>query len=347
MTDHNPTLSTFRKTLRDGNVAAAMQQFDSVEAALQEQEAVERTVQTVARGTIARTPPSDQANTIAQEFVAEAFQAEQRRLSFNLGFLSFAGGNLSAAELADRVDRVIEIHEQVNATAEELRAKKGEVPLPLLLSLTGSSTVASAKGGSVEREYTLENFGNTAIEDISVSVDGYDLAASPTEVETLGADDAVSITLAGATAKAGEFTVALEASGDGASDTVNLTLTVRDKQGFLDRALATIEEVKPQVEALDTGGRPPRGGSAGNGLLNKLTTAEKRLNRIQSQLERGPPSAKAIDNEIEAVINLVETCSKQVEGLKGSQLSAETAGLLRHDFREIIAILERGVIADV
>lgn len=339
MTNH--TLEQFHDTLRDGNIVEALNQFDSVEAALQRQESQEQMYQTVARGTIARTSPSEQANNVAQQLVEQAFTAEQARISFNLGFMSFAGGNLSVDQMAERTEQVIEAHEQIDATAEQLQTAKSGVELPLLMSLSGPSSVSSYKGGSVEREYALDNFGTRAIENVAVAVDGYGLSPSPADIGTLAADETVSVTVSGAMNEAGTFTASITASGDGASDTVELTIAVREKHGFIDQALAVLDGLKSHVSNVDAGG-------AKNGLMNKLNTAEKQLNNIQNQLERGKtPPENAINNKLEAVINELGAFANQVDGMTGSQLSQDQAGLFLHDYREVVGVLEQAINADV
>lgn len=337
----NNDLSQFRHTLLDGDVVEALSQFDSVEAALQQQESQERMYQTVARGTVARTSPSEQANITAQQLIDQTFTAEQARLSFNLGFMSFAGGNLSADQMAGRTEQVIEAHEQINATAEKLQDAQSRVALPPLMSLFGLSSVTSYKGGSVEERYSLENFGNDEIKNVSVVVEGYALSPSPADVGTVSDNETVSVTVSGATNEAGIFNATISANGDSVSDTVGVTITVHDKNGFIEQVLTVLDGLQSHVSNIE----PGRGK---NGLMNKLNTAEKHLNQIQNQLDRGrTPPENAINNKLEAVINELGAFANQVNGMTGSRLSQDQAGLFLHDYREAVGTLEQAIKADL
>lgn len=336
----NHALEQFRATLRDSDVVEAMNQFDSVETALQRQESQERMYQSVARGTIARTAPSERANNVAKQVVEQAFEAEQARLSFNIGFMSFAGGNLSPGQMADRADQVINSHNKVNSTAETLQEVKSGVALPRLLTLTGPRSVTSHKGGDLEVAYSVENFGTRPIENVVVSVEGGGFAPSPSDIGTLAADESETVTVSGTTGEAGTFDVDVSAEGDGVTETTDLTIRIIGKKGSINQALAVLEELQSHISAIDTGDDE-------NGLMEKATTAEQRLKKIQARLERGrTPPEKAINNQINSVINLLNAFGNQVDGMTGSRLSEDQAALLLHDSREVIGVLNTAVSVD-
>lgn len=339
-------LQRFRDALAEGRIADALNQSDAANEALQDQEAVERAMRTIARGMIAKTGASSQASTTARRFIGAASDADQARIEFNIWFVAFVGGNVSAEQLLEKVDQVIDNHETVDERANQVRNQKSGVPLPLLLSLFGPDQEAVPKGSEVSIDFTLENIGARKITDIDVSVEGLDFDVTPTAIGRLAPDESASLTAFGVANQEAETQINVRAEADEVSASHQLAVLVLAKSSYIERALVDIDELKTKVEALRNTDTDVEENEI-QGLLDKLTTADQQLKRILGDIEDGRKPERRINNQIDGVIKILEAFKNQVNGLiDDSQLAKERGTIFLHDSQEVIEILGAAIIAE-
>ena len=303
----------------------------------------EQAMRAVTRGILATTDASTQASTAAQQFVQAATQAQQARLTFHLWFVSYMGGNISTDQFLARVDHVIEAHDTVADRAADVHDYKGEATLPLLLSLTGPEQRVVPKGNAFTTDYTLTNIGTRAVEGItgSTTVDVFEV--SPTALDTLAADESTRLTLSGTATEAGKIPIQIRVTADLITESQQLALTVLDKEGYLEQALADLDELQSKVTALKSS-ESALDQATIEGLSNKLQTAETQLKQIQ-RVSGGPSSVKAVNNQLGRVIELLEAFNNQVHGLMPSQLPVVRGAMFIHDAEEVNDQLEGAISA--
>lgn len=346
-------LQKLKAALEDGRIADALNLYDDAEATIGNQESRERTWQKLSRGVLARTDTSAQANSAARQFTQTVGAADQSRIAFHVGFMSFAGGNLAPDEMAAKAEAVIDSHETVVSRAETMIETASGVSLPPTVGVFGPNDAAVAKGDRVDLSFTAENLGTLSVTDLDSSVEGYDLDASPEIVASLDAGESVEISISGTASEAGTFSVALRLSGESAEDTATVALTVLDREDLLGRTLETLRDLQTTVEALtaerDDGNRrsgPSKGNGNGDGglsgLENKVETAVKRVEKLRDQSGGG----KSTTNRIESVSDLLGAFQNQTEALSGSSVPAQRAAVLHHDAGQAISLLERAADAE-
>ncbi|NEU59230.1 hypothetical protein [Halorussus sp. MSC15.2] len=343
MTDER--LVEFREALQAGRVADAMGQFDAVEAAFGDREEFERSMRTLARSVIARTPASDRANARARQLVVSATEAQQARLGFNVGFVGFVGGNVSPEQLVERVNSVINAHKTVDEEAERLRKRKQSVELPPLLSLRGLTERTVSKGDEIAVEYALDNIGTRPVRNVTLSVEGYDLEPTPRSMDKLTPDAVTSITLAGTAVEAGDFGVELRASAERATDSHRLALSVLEEGKYLERAVAAVGDLEARVASLD-GSRDAEWENGGPELLSKI------LDSVRESLEQAVSVAgtdgeqREVDAHVYEAKRLLKVFVRVVEGAPDSELSPQNRGVLVQDARDAIATLDTALRSD-
>lgn len=335
-------LQKLKAALEDGRIADALNLYDDAEATIGNQESRERTWQKLSRGVLARTDTSAQANSAARQFTQTVGAADQSRIAFHVGFMSFAGGNLAPDEMAAKAEAVIDSHETVVSRAETMIETASGVSLPPTVGVFGPNDAAVAKGDRVDLSFTAENLGTLSVTDLDSSVEGYDLDASPEIVASLDAGESVEISISGTASEAGTFSVALRLSGESAEDTATVALTVLDREDLLGRTLETLRDLQTTVEAL-TAERDDGNGDGGlSGLENKVETAVKRVEKLRDQSGGG----KSTTNRIESVSDLLGAFQNQTEALSGSSVPAQRAAVLHHDAGQAISLLERAADAE-
>lgn len=91
-------------------------------------------------------------------------------------------------------------------------------------------------------------------------------------------------------------------------------------------------------------GSGPGNRSGLNGIANKLRTANKRLGRIERDLDDDEPNE--IAERIDTVRNLLDTVPKQAQSLAGTQLPEGYAGWVGRDAEAIRTTLEGAIDAE-
>lgn len=366
-------LVRLKRALEAGRVADALDLYDAAQSTIGDQESRERALQKLARGIIARTDSSAQANVAARQFTKTVGVADQARIGFHVGFASFAGGNLSADQLASKVNSVIDAHDTVDQRAETMVDAASGVSLPPTVGVFGPGDAAVPKGETVSLEFTAENLGTVDVTGLDVSVEGYDLSASPTTVESLTAGESTTVSVSGPASEAGSFSVAVRLAGESAGDTGTVGLTVLDRGDFLDRALETLHDLLETVRALsadssggNAGGNGGKGGNGGNGgnggkngggnsskngdgnggvagLENKVRTA---IDRIEKLRDGRGANGKSVVERIESVRQLLDAFRNQTEALSGSRIPSQRAAVLRHDAGQAMSLLAMAAEAE-
>lgn len=328
----------FRDALRDGDTAGAVDGFDGFDAAVDDQANRESALRDVARGVIARTPPDEPAHQAAQGFLRAVNDAQGARTKAKYDFALHLEGGPSAADVADRVDAVLDTTDAVETAAGDLREEADGIDLPPALSVTGPSALLVPKGTSIEAEYTASNVGVTPASDLDVTLDGYDgVSASPDAIDSLTAGADATITVSGPADETVEAPLVVSVGAESA----RTDLRVLDKAGFLDRALTVLDEVQQRLERVsdDADGK---GNSDFRGLENKLRTARNRIEKLKKEAESGGGKGrgKSLDERIRSTMKLLGAFINQAEGLSPRQLSSQDAAVLAGDAGEVIDELE-------
>ena len=175
----------------------------------------------------------------------------------------------------ETIERITELNEAINKRNQSIQTlveAKQQLDLPAILALTGPRDTEVPKGGTVSIALSLENVGNTAAEEIAVTVEGdLDLTADPGTITDLGKDDSREITVSGQATGAGEFRgTAIARDGD-TTASHDMTLIVVDKTSHLERALQQTRDLQDTLAGFDLtqpaatdGGEPGKGKGGGN-----------------------------------------------------------------------------------
>jgi hypothetical protein len=344
-------IQAFRDALREDDHADAVAGFDAFADALAAQDRREGALRSLARGLNARTD-SDAAQAAAQEYLDVVGDAQQLRLQSKYDFMLYLEGGPSADDVADKVDAVITAHDAVAAAAADLREYGDAVDLPPLVGVFGPDELVVPKGSTIDATYTVENVGTSEVGSLDVTVEGYDLSASPTSVGPLAATESADVSVAGTADEAGEFPVVVRASTGDAGESRRTSLAVLDTADYLERAVVTIGDVREQLDQIRQGSGKGKSGGVPNGLVSKLDTAEQRIEQIQAVLDSGGngkggngKGGNGIDQRIGAVANLVDAFGNQARGLGGNRLSERRAAMLQGDASEIVGLLEAAIEA--
>lgn len=347
----------FRDALASGDTAAAIDTFDDVHATLSTQADRESALRDVARAVLAQVPPADPAHDAASNFVEAVFHARQARIEAKQDFALHLSGGPTAEAVAAKADRVIDSIDTVEARADDLRdaASGTDVSATPSIALSATSTVRAPKGTDLSFSGTVENVGLAAASDVEVTVSGYDVAVSPSTLDSIQPGEAQQIELAGAAAEAGESVVTIRAM----NATAQSTIVVLSKADYVRQAIDLIEGLQSTLEELaerrGNGTGSGQGNGSGNGkngsssalpkgLSKKLGTAHSRLSTLESRLEDG--RAKSPDEKLLSTAKLLGAFINQTSGLAPNQLSASAQAILEADAAQIVDVLHTATVAE-
>ena len=256
-----------RDALRADDPKAAVRRLDDYDDALERRGKREDGLRRLARGVLARTSDSDEANQIAQEFVTTHTDAEQTRIQSKLDFMLYLKGGRPAAEVADRIDTVIETTEEVEQLETALREKGTDVSIPPALAVIGPAQKDVPKGESFELSYEVENLGVSEISNLDVEIEGYDVSVSIDTIATLAPTESETLTVSGSADESTTTMLSVDVGGE----RVDTGLNILDKAGYLEQSLRLLDQLEEQVRELDIGddhpgeGRGPPGDHPGEG----------------------------------------------------------------------------------
>lgn len=341
MTDQR--IVDFRDALRADDAGESIDGFDGFDAAVDEQAKRESVLRDVARGIIARVPPAQPLHQTAQQYLQAVADAQETRLKAKYDFALYLEDGPSADAVADRVDAVIETTDAVEQVGTELRESGGDIDLPPALGVVGPNAITVPKGGFIHAEYTATNLGTTSVSDVEVSLDGYDLSANPTTIDSLASGANAAVIVSGPADETAEAPLVVSVG----SAVARTDLRIIDKAGYLERALAVLEDVANRVNDVaesddgnKNGGKPDL-----KGLQNKIKTVRKRIEKLADDVESG--KRKGVDKRIRAIINLVGAFINQVHGLGNEQLSDRNESILSSDAAAVIDELAAATEAEV
>ena len=113
-----------------------------------------------------------------------------------------------------------------------------------------------------------------------------------------------------------------------------------------------LEAVRPQIQDLrewvielkEEGSPDPPEKEGLNGIINKLRTADNRVEERLEAIEEGADEEE-ITEELESISNLVETVIHQAEALEGSQLGDGSVAFMIRDTEGILETLDGAIDA--
>ncbi|MCT9098204.1 CARDB domain-containing protein [Haloarchaeobius sp. HME9146] len=353
MTDDR--LLAFQDALQRGATGEALDKYDGVETALNEQETTEEGVQVLARAVAQQTDPATQANQTAQQYMRAVTTAQQARLEFNVKFMSFVTDNVEPQTLAESIGAVIEAHETVDSVASKLRERADNVAVRPILAVSAPSQLTVPKGQTFSITVEATNLGTAPTDALDVTVSPDSVGVDPTQLPSLSGGDRVTISVSGRATADQPVPVEVNASNDDIGDTAGSVVTAVSKGDYLIEAIEETDRLLEVVGNLESGagddskngtkGKQNGGSNGGkSGLENKLETVRKRLEKVKTRVERG--QTKSANEKLESVSSLVGTVATQADALGGKQIPEQRAGVVTAEAREIQSIIANSIEAN-
>lgn len=344
-------------------VNAVMEQLDSE---IVEQRAREEGYVTQARAVRGSRATSDTAAETAlalQQQVGETVAARGRIFTAVDNYLT---GRKSGQEAANIVGGELAAFDDLREAADSFESAVTTDELPPALVLTGLETLAVPKGTAIEEAVSVDNVGGSELTGVSLSVETdptVDLELSPTDLGRIGPEESVTATLSGTPLR--DTDVLVTASGGDQSDSIDVTINVRDVREIIGEALTDIYELLKRLRsalsgATDGGSDDGRGkengrggrGTNGNGNGNrgrsfeaKLEAATKSLAEAFDRIEDGDPES-AVDGKLEAATEQIGAFVNEVEAQSGKRLPEKAAAQLTTDGRALVATIETAKTAE-
>lgn len=354
-------LRELRDALQANDAVRITEAIADVVDALSVSRSRRRAMESLASQVTDSADPQSDATTAARSYLSASSKAGQTSLAVLTAAFGYVDGEASTSETLDVVERAVEEHNAASSAEADLRDQKAGVELPALLALAPPDDVEIPVGRSKTVEATVENLGGASATDVTASVDSdLDVSVSPSNLGTVEADDAVSLTLSISGESSGTYDVTLEVAGESDTDGVTVSVVVVEAASYLEQARSLLVQMREQVESLSSGDEEQNGGKGkgkgngkgngnggSNGLSNKLDTAIGRLDDLLEAIERGRPNETAIDNRIDAVGEQVEAFRRQLDALGGKQVPEEAAAALRYNAGQVMSNLELATAADL
>lgn len=325
-------------------------------------------VQTKIAKVLSRIASEEENSGLPSEYLQATARTSEARTKVNSGLFRYLSDEATASETLDTVDDALSKREQVRQKGRRLVAAKDELDgFPAIVVLYGQDELEIPKDGSIGTNYTVENVGNTPKKNLDIEVESseLDVQSNPGSIAELNPEEieSVSLSIPGGVRKEGVFSITLsvrtapeeETEEGGIEDTLDVSLVVIDKSGYIDRAISQTRALSEELDDIrtDTTGR-------NQGLMKKLETIEKRLKDIKKKIDAGSqsegkgrgrsggPPGEAIDNQIDSIINQYDAFINQVEGLqKADKISEFRSVLFTQDAGDVIETLEKAKKAEV
>ncbi len=284
---------TAASSLDDAAAAIEAEEFDALEAAIEDLEAAYDAVEAsesarFRRAVAARADvaPSGEPFETLNRYAKLHTSVELGRVTALSGAALFAARPAAddpedlAGSLSELADRERTFADLAGPTDDAL----ADVELPALVALASveAPTEPVVKGGTVEVAATVESVGDDPAADVTLA-QASDLSLSPAAADaaTLAPGETLSATFSGEATVAGEVDVTLSvSSADAGERERTVTVDVLDKTEATAIAVGTLSDLRDRVEAVFDGGRE-------RSLLAKLEAASDSVDRARGFRESG------------------------------------------------------------
>lgn len=293
---------------------------------------------------------SEQAETVeavqnaVEEYFTSSSEARRARLEVNRAVLGYLNGSMSKDRAASVVGDAIEAESRLTKATEDVTGLDMDVEVPPVLTLAASGELEIPKRTPIAEMVSVTNWGDRRAVEPSVEIESsLSVEPVPSTLDDVAPGETAEVELAGTPESTGAHEVAIEVVAGDARARAEIEIVVADRTMYLDAARTQIRELQSLIGELQeqTGGPPHDGLTA---IENKLRTADKRLGSIIRAVEQGVDE-DAVENRIEAVVNLLETVGRQARALSGKQLTDGTIAIISRDAEGVVETLEAAINA--
>ena len=284
-------------------------------------------------------------NTVEGYFTASS-NAREARMEFSQALLGYLDGEVSKEETIEVIDHIIAVESELSDSIEDVSNPDSEAELPAVLTLDVPNRIEIPKGTTVAEDVTITNRGDRADENVTIEIEtDLSIAADPSTVEKVGPDETLGISLTGTVQTTGNHTGTIEVDGETTRTQADIQIVVANRIRYLEAVRPQIQDLREWVIELKEEGSPEPPEKEGlNGIINKLRTADNRVEERLEAIEEGVDEEE-ITEELESISNLVETVIHQAEALEGSQLGDGSVAFIIRDTEGILETLDGAIDA--
>lgn len=309
-----------------------------------------------------RLQNSDRNLTSAStEYLNAVTAADQARIAVDVAMIEYIGDESEADDIIEIVESAIEVEASLNDSIEKFTSQidESDVSLPAILVLTGPDRITFPENLYRHYEYTVTNVGGESATGIKLELEAdLDLDIHPNEIESISANEEVTVELSGSSVNTGVHELKLSATSDADSDAISISAGVASKKNYLESALQDVDELRrtlAETRKSDESEEDTNDGSdnANQSRNNNESQSREGLRGLERQLEQVTKKIeesiyrieqnrreRQINNKIEASINQLEAFMNQVDKSNKNRIDSGDASLLLHNASEILPRLK-------